>query len=78
MDETENADDDVVEIENVHLSSVGDSVFTALDTLIGPSSILCSNKQPHGGGKHRASRIMHRRPDNWRLIADYHKVYRIL
>ena len=76
MDETENADDDVVEIENVHLSSGGDSVFTALDTLIGPSSILCSNKQPHGGGKHRASRIMHRRPDNWRLIADYYKVYR--
>jgi hypothetical protein len=62
--------------DNVNLPSVGNSVFAALDTFIGPvlsSIVINSNNQPHGK---LASRIMHRRPDNWRMTADYYKVYR--
>ena len=57
-------------------SSIGNSVFSALDTFIGPSSSLVSltNNQPHG--REISKRIKHRRPDNWRQIADYYKIYR--
>ena len=54
---------------NCKLPSVGDSVFGPVLSSI----VIKSYNQPHGK---LASRIMHRRPDNWRMIADYNKVYR--
>ena len=59
-------------------SSVGNAVFSALDTFIGPSSSLVvssTNNQPHG--RDISKRIQHRRPDNWRIIADYYKIIRL-
>ena len=76
-DSTNDDEVDVVADATENLPSVGDSVFAALDNFIGPvvsSIVINSNNQPHGGKM--ASRIMHRRPDNWRLVADYYKVYR--
>jgi len=57
---------------------VGDTVINALDTVIGQTSLVFSNEQPHSHRKN-SKRVRRKynqgRPDNWCMIAEYYNVY---
>jgi len=64
-------DDDVVNVDLTE-NDIGNSVSSALDTFIGPSSSLVvssTNNQPHG--RDISKRIQHRRPDALLLLQIY-------
>ena len=74
--DVEDSDDeeDGVVVPPVVAPNVGDSVFKALDSVLGPSTVVFSNIQP--SRRTRTSREYNTRPDNWAEIADYYQHHR--
>ena len=72
-------EDDVVAIDDnddtvVEVEGLGDSIFSALDSVLGPTPLVFSNTQPASNKKR--SRSYNNRPDNWSEIADYYRLHR--
>jgi len=73
-DDDDDVDDEVEPAAVVVVVGLGDSIFSALDSVLGPTPLVFSNTQP--GQNKKDSREYHCRPHNWPEIADYYQHHR--